>query len=575
MLVHRLADDVLHDTRLVFSDSIETDDLAPELKLRNISYFSAPYAGLGTSATERRQALSAHLLQQFRLHQVSFCFCFGDHLLEDPLLKEFAHRIINLHPSLLPAFPGRHAIDQAEAAGAKLMGNTAHFIDAGVDTGPIIMQCVIPAERFQQGGYDAILDTQITMVGQIHRWLKSNRLRVEGPQVIIDGATGGPEAFYPPLELTTTRSEVMQPRILHVGRPNIGNRANFLRRVNEMLDRRWFTNDGPLVREFEGKVAAFIGVKHCVAMCNATVALEVSARALGLSGEIIVPAFTFAASAHAMEWVGLKVRFADIDPDTHSIDPVHAESLISERTSAIMGVHVWGRACATDQLGVIASRHGIKLIYDACHAFGCSNQGQLIGAGGSCEVFSFHATKFLNSFEGGAVCTNDDALAAELKLARNFGFAGVDKVTRLGINGKMTEVCAAMGLTSLESITDLIRINRLNYETYQELLSGITGVALYQYPAEEQNNFQYVVISLEPGIRDRVVDALRAANVLARKYFWPGCHHLEPYRSRPEGLPRLPVADDVASRVLTLPTGQNVGRADIARVVQVIRQTLA
>jgi dTDP-4-amino-4,6-dideoxygalactose transaminase len=167
------------------------------------------------------------------------------------------------------------------------------------------------------------------------------------------------------------------------------------------------------------------------------------------------------------------------------------------------------------------------------------------------------------------VCTNDDALAAELKLARNFGFAGVDKVTRLGINGKMTEVCAAMGLTSLESITDLIRINRLNYETYQELLSGITGVALYQYPAEEQNNF------LEPGIRDRVVDALRAANVLARKYFWPGCHHLEPYRSRPEGLPRLPVADDVASRVLTLPTGQNVGRADIARVVQVIRQTLA
>jgi len=367
---------------------------------------------------------------------------------------------------------------------------------------------------------------------------------------------------------------------LHVGRPNIGDREQFLERINEMFDQRRLSNNGPFVRELEEKLAAFLGVKHCIAMCNATIALEITARALGLQGEVIVPSFTFVASAHALQWQEITPIFCDVDPVTHNIDPSRIESLLTPRTSGILGVHVWGRACDVDALGEIAWKHHLKLMFDAAHAFACTYQGQMIGGFGDAEVFSFHATKFFNSFEGGAVTTNNDELAKRLRGMRNFGFAGLDMVVDIGTNGKMSEVSAAMGLTSLESLDDFIKVNYENYLAYSRGLEDIPGVQLIKYTENEKNNYQYVVIEIDEGAaglsRDLLVKLLHAENILARRYFYPGCHQMEPYRSYfPNAGLLLPETEKLTLKVLQLPTGTAVGRAEIDQVCELIQFVFA
>jgi len=370
------------------------------------------------------------------------------------------------------------------------------------------------------------------------------------------------------------------PQPLHVGRPNIGDRQVLLARINDILDRRWLTNAGPVVQEFERRLAEFVGVKHCITMCNATVALEIAIRALELKGEVILPSYTFIATAHALQWQELTPVFADMDPRTHNIDPVSIERVITPRTSGILGVHVWGRACDTEAIESIAQRRGLLVMYDAAHAIGCSHCGKMIGGFGACEVFSFHATKFINSFEGGAVVTNDDMLAEKMELMRNFGFAGYDRVIYLGVNGKMTEVCAAMGLTSLESIEDIVAANRRNYMAYRDGLQGLPGVSVIEYDPAERNNYQYVVVEVDPEVaalnRDELVAVLHAENVLARKYFWPGCHRMEPYRSlQPNASLLLPMTERVASRIIVLPTGQAVSAETVQVICSLIRAALA
>lgn len=355
---------------------------------------------------------------------------------------------------------------------------------------------------------------------------------------------------------------------LHVGQPNLGDRAFFLERVDRILDSRWFTNNGACVQELEAKLADFLNVKHCIAVCNATIGLEIAIRAMPMQGEVIVPSLTFIATAHALQWQQIKPVFCDIDPETHLIDPSLVEGLITEQTTGILGVHVWGRPCAVDQLAAIADRHNLHLMFDAAHAFGCSHGGRMIGSFGRAEVFSFHATKFFNSFEGGAITTNDDALAKKIRLMTNFGFAGYDNVIHIGTNGKMSEMAAAMGLTSLRSVDDFVGVNRRNYETYCRRLEAIPGMRIFRYNGNERNNYQYIVIEYTPSTtgpsRDQIVRCLWAENVMARKYFWPGCHHMEPYRTLyPEAAVRLPHTEAVAARLLILPTGTGVSLDDI------------
>ncbi len=367
---------------------------------------------------------------------------------------------------------------------------------------------------------------------------------------------------------------------LHVGRPNVGDRAALYRRFDAMLDRNWLTNDGPLVREFEARVADHVGAAHCVAMCNATVALEIAIRGAGLTGEVIVPSYTFVATAHALQWQEITPVFCDIDPDTHNLDPNQVERMITPRTTGIVAVHLWGRAAPVDRLTEIAERRNLTLMFDAAHAFGCSLGGRRIGAFGQCEVFSFHATKFLNTLEGGAVVTNDGAFAEKLRLMRNFGFAGYDNVIYIGTNGKMTEASAAMGLTNLDSVAAFVATNARNYAVYREGLEGVPGLSVLPYDPAEENNYQYVVIEVDADryglTRDEIVAVLHAENVLARKYFWPGCHRMEPYRSYfPHAGLLLPETERVAARVLLLPTGTAVGPDEVRRIAGILRTARA
>ncbi len=367
---------------------------------------------------------------------------------------------------------------------------------------------------------------------------------------------------------------------LHVGRPNIGNRARLMERIEAVIDSRWYSNNGPRVQEFEQEAARLLGVKHFIAMCNGTIALEIAIRALGFKGEVIVPSFTFIATPHSLQWQEITPVFCDIDPLTHNIDPVAAEKLITPRTTGIIGVHVWGRPCNITALEDLARRRNLGLLFDASHAFGCSSGGKMIGSFGQAEVFSFHATKFLNTFEGGAVATSDDDLAHRIRLMKNFGFAGYDNVIYPGTNGKMTEMSAVMGITGLESIGDFIAVNRRNYHQYAAELAGLPGIDINVFDESEKCNFQYLTLEVDEsraGIcRDDIVSVLQAENILARRYFYPGCHNMEPYKSFfPNAHLILPETTKIAARILVLPTGTAVGEAGVSTICQIIRTAVA
>lgn len=372
---------------------------------------------------------------------------------------------------------------------------------------------------------------------------------------------------------------------LHVGRPNLGSRDAFLRYVNAIFDRRWLSNNGPLVQEFEWRVADFLGVKQCVAMCNGTVALEIAIRALELRGEVIVPSYTFIATAHALQWQEITPVFADIDPQTHTLDPEAVRLMITPRTTGILGVHLWGRACPVAELQAVAEEHRLKLLFDASHAFGCTHGGIPIGTFGECAIFSFHATKFFNTFEGGAVATGNDDLAAKIRLMKNFGFSDYDRVIYPGTNGKMTEIAAAMGLVNLDAIGEFFEVNRRNHARYSRRLNAIRGLSVLAYDDREQNNYQYVVVKIGnefPVSRDEIIRVLQAENVLVRRYFWPGCHNMLPYRAfYPHAGLLLPNTAIVASQMIVLPTGTSIVEsqidtiADIFEVLSSSAETLA
>jgi dTDP-4-amino-4,6-dideoxyglucose len=359
---------------------------------------------------------------------------------------------------------------------------------------------------------------------------------------------------------------------LLVGKPNIGDRDLLFARLGAALDRGWLSNGGPLVQEFERRIAELAGTRYCVATCNATAALQLAIQAAGLTGEVIVPSLTFAATAHVVAWLGLTPVFCDVDRDTGLIDPHHVESLIGPATSGILGVHLWGRPAAVDRLEELARRYHLRLLFDASHALACTWGGRPVGGFGTAEVFSFHSTKFVNAFEGGALVTDDGELAERAASVRNFGITGTDEVSYVGINAKMSEASAAMGLTSLDSIDRFVTHNVVNYRRYQDGLAGIPGIRMLPLDERERNNYQYVIIEVdEAGARidrDGLLSLLHAENVMARRYFHPGCHEMAPYR----GSASLPRTEALSARVLALPTGTAVAEDQVAEVCQLIQR---
>lgn len=365
---------------------------------------------------------------------------------------------------------------------------------------------------------------------------------------------------------------------LHVGRPNLPDRKVFDKYVDRIFDTRWLTNNGSLVREFQEQLEEFLQVKHCIPICNGTIALELAERALGFKNEVILPSFTFVATAHSLQWQQITPVFADIVKKDVTIDPVSVKRMLTPNTSGIIGVHVYGHPCNHDAIGEIAKEQNIKVLYDAAHSFGCEVNGIPVANLGDASIFSFHATKFFNSFEGGAVATNDDALAEQIRLMRNFGFAGdkKDEVDYLGTNGKMTEISAAMGLAMLESVESVREKNKENYDIYRTAFSNIEGIDLIEPPASLTNhNWQYVIAKVDKhkfGMdRDSLITALEAENILARKYFYPGCHRMHPYREYfPNASLLLPNTEAISELVISFPTGQEIDHSFIETIAETI-----
>lgn len=349
--------------------------------------------------------------------------------------------------------------------------------------------------------------------------------------------------------------------VLHVGRPNILNRDALFRRLGEATDRLWLTNDGPLLLEMEERFAQFLEVKHCIAVANATLGLQLLAHALDLKGEVLMPSFTFIGTARAMEWQNLRPRFCDVLDSRHTLDPESVRKAMNPDVSAILGVHLWGMPCEIEQLQTIADENGVPLIFDAAHAIGSVYNGKKIGGFGRAEVFSLHATKAINALEGGLVTTNDDRLAHRIRLARNYGIVDEDVFEGTGINAKMNEYSAAMAITNLEGYEMLLSHNHSIQQAYAMALAGVNGVEMVSFKNINEHNGHYAVLRISPDksalSRDDLKKILKSENINSRRYFWPGCHRCYPYIQSSEGEP-LPVTETLSNELLQIPTGMQM-----------------
>ncbi len=361
----------------------------------------------------------------------------------------------------------------------------------------------------------------------------------------------------------------------HVNRPHVPDKAAFDARINAAWERRWFTNDGPLVKELEQRLCDYLDVPHCVLMSNATAALDLTMKALGVKGEVILPAYTFISTANILHIAGLTPVFCDVDASM-ALDPAACAARIGPRTGAVVATHVWGSPCDIDALQEVCDAHDIPLLFDAAHAFGARHKAHRLGRFGRAEVFSLHATKAFHTCEGGLVTTCDSTLAKTLRRMRNFGFDPMGAVACAGVNAKMSEMHAAMGLGNLDQIDATRVLAQDVHRAYARGLADLPGFILKLPPAAEENNHHYVVGRInaaEFGMdRDRLHAVLVAENVLARRYFRPGGHRCPPYiaQTKAAGL-ELPQTDALCNDVLVLPGGAAADPADVALICALIR----
>lgn len=362
---------------------------------------------------------------------------------------------------------------------------------------------------------------------------------------------------------------------IHVGRPNLPDRQRLVAALDRILTRGILTNDGPEVRALEDRFREMTGAPEAVAVSNATLGLQLLAQALELKGKVLLPSFTFVATAHAFRWMGLRPVFCDIDPRTHNLDPDEVQRRLGSGISAVVGVHVWGRLCAPLELQRICRDRGIPLLFDAAHALGCSGHGRAAGAFGTAEVFSLHATKICHSFEGGIIVCRDRPLAEKLRRLRNFGFSGYDQVEHLGINAKLPEISAAAGLLSLDQLEQLRTVNTANAARYRLNLRPIPDLHWVMPEDGTISNHHYVVAEFGPSwpeaARDALVRALHAEGVLARRYFHPGVHRMQPYlREQPEAGKALRHTEALCRRVFCLPNGLAATADVIDRISEIV-----
>jgi dTDP-4-amino-4,6-dideoxygalactose transaminase len=332
--------------------------------------------------------------------------------------------------------------------------------------------------------------------------------------------------------------------------PPLDKYVNFLRKI---WDSSWLTNDGEFVQLLGRRLEEYLKVKELVLMSNGTLALQIALRALGIKGEVITTPFTFAATTNVLLWEGLTPVFADINPETFNLDPVDVERKITEKTSAVLAVHVYGNPCYVSQLESICNRHNLRLIFDAAHAFGVEYGGKSIAAFGDVSTLSFHATKVFNTIEGGAVVTRNPEIAEKLKLMRNHGIRSEFEVVLPGTNAKMNEFQAAMGLCNLDSVDEAISARKTLYDRYIEGLSILPGVSFQKVIASKYNYSYMPVLLGSKEERDSAYSFLIKGGVKPRKYFFPLTANFNYFKGSSIKFADLLNANDVASKILCLP----------------------
>jgi dTDP-4-amino-4,6-dideoxygalactose transaminase len=361
-------------------------------------------------------------------------------------------------------------------------------------------------------------------------------------------------------------------RSLPVGQLNFSSWERYETAMRRIFDRQWYTNHGPLAQEAELRLAEFLQVRNVVCVSNATVGLMMAVKALGLDSDVVVPSFTFPATAQALVWAGARPRFCDIQRSHHHVSVETVAAVLDDEVQAILGVNLWGDACDIAGLSALADARGLTLFFDSAQAFGCAADGFPLGRFGNVEVFSFHATKVLNAAEGGCVSTDDDDLAARLRNIRSSYGAGPPVPVPITANGRFSEAQAALTLLSLEDYPTNKERNRRLLDSYANGFAVLPGVRLRRPTVVSDSNFQYAVCEIderELGLsRDALLAVLKAENVDARRYFYPGIHRSPPFNR--EHAPSLPLTDEVCRAVIQLPIGSMVTEHDVEAIVDLI-----
>jgi len=351
----------------------------------------------------------------------------------------------------------------------------------------------------------------------------------------------------------------------------------FIPYLKQIWENKWLTNNGPLHQQLEEELAAYLGVKYISLFSNGTLALISALQALNITGEVITTPFSFVATTHSLWWNKITPVFVDIEPNYFNLDPAKIEAAITDKTTAIMPVHVYGNPCQMEEIQRIADKHRLKVIYDAAHAFGVKDKGVSVLNYGDLSVLSFHATKVFSTIEGGAVICHSEEMKHHIDNLKNFGFRGETVVEEPGINAKMNEVQAAYGLLQMKYIDSFINRRKSITELYQSLLRDVSGIRFFSDMDGVTHNYSYFPIIIDEekyGIsRDTIYKILKDNNILARRYFYPLISEFEPYRELPSAtLENLPVANNISKNILCLPIYVELENSQIEKIVKVLRK---
>lgn len=366
----------------------------------------------------------------------------------------------------------------------------------------------------------------------------------------------------------------MDDKIL-VTRSSMPELSEYMDEISDMWQTHWLTNMGPKHKKFQAELREYLGVENIDLFTNGHMSLELTLQAMNLQGEVITTPFTFASTTHAIVRNGLTPVFCDIDPDTYTMDTSKLEDLITDRTCAILPVHVYGNICNVEEIDRLAHKYELKVIYDAAHTFGETYKGNGIGSFGDAACFSFHATKVFNSIEGGAVCFKDKRLGEILYELKNFGIRGAEEVSAVGANAKLNEFCAAMGICNLRHVEREIDKRKTVVERYRSHLEGIEGIKLNIIQPDVKSNYAYFPVVFEEKVfgasRAEVFDKLAENGIGARKYFYPLTNTFSAFNGKFD-VTETPVALHISKRVLTLPLYADLPLEEVDRICKIIQE---